>query len=101
MAKEWARSFYNSDRWIKCRDSYMQSKKYICERCGEIAVICHHKIHLTPNNIDDPDITLNWDNLKAVCLDCHNRIHGNGENVTRKGLMFDDNGNLIKTPQEK
>lgn len=97
MAREFAESFYNSKEWIKCRNGYMQSKNYICERCGNVAEICHHKIELTPDNIDSPDITLNSDLLMALCLDCHNRVHGNGD-TTREGLTFDSNGNLIQTP---
>lgn len=97
MAREFAKSFYNSKEWINSRNGYIQSKNYICERCGGIATICHHKEHLTPNNIDDLEVTLKWDCLQAVCLDCHNRIHGNGD-TTREGLMFDNNGNLIQAP---
>lgn len=35
----------------------------------------HHKIHLTPDNINDPEITLNYDNLMLLCRDCHAAIH--------------------------
>ena len=37
--------------------------------------IVHHKIHLTPNNVNNPAVTLNWDNLQLVCRDCHAEIH--------------------------
>lgn len=97
MAREFAKSFYNSKEWVKCRDGYMQSKNYICERCGSVAEICHHKKHITTSNIGDPNITLSWDNLQALCLDCHNRVHGNGDTI-QEGLTFDSNGNIIPTP---
>lgn len=99
MAKEWAESFYNSKAWIKCRNSFMESKYYVCEICNGIATICHHKEHLTPENINDPNVTLNWDNLQAVCHECHNKIHGN-TNITREGLIFNDKGELIQAPQK-
>ena len=35
----------------------------------------HHKIPLTPENVTDPDITLNWDNLMLLCRDCHAAVH--------------------------
>src|SRR5699024_10899168 len=62
-----ARAFYTSAAWIKCRTGYMQSQHYVCERCGGIGEICRHKTYITPENIHDPYITLNWDNLECVC----------------------------------
>lgn len=93
-----ARAFYSSKAWIKCRDGYMRSQHYICERCGGVAVICHHKKYITPANIHDPEITLNWDNLEALCFDCHQREHF-AASATREGLMFDETGNLIQFPR--
>lgn len=98
MAKGYALSFYNSKAWVKCRNSFMKSKNYICERCGGSAYIVHHKKHITPSNISDPSITLSWDNLQALCLDCHNVVHGKG-GACIDGVSFDKNGDLIYTPQ--
>lgn len=58
----------------------MRSRRGLCEEClkkGLItpAEIVHHKIHLNGDNINDPNITLNWDNLEAVCRKCHAEIH--------------------------
>ena len=39
------------------------------------AEIVHHKIELTPDNIDNPLITLDFSNLEAVCRECHAQIH--------------------------
>lgn len=97
MAKEYAKGFYNSIQWIKCRSSFMKSKNYICERCGGLAKIVHHKKHITPMNINDFNITLNWDSLQALCLECHNSVHGIG-GATVDGVAFDENGDLIYTP---
>jgi len=97
MAKDYAKAFYNSKAWIACKNGYMQSQHYICERCGDIATVCHHKIHLTPENIHDPYITLNWERLEAVCITCHNLEH-NSKGIIREGLAFDSQGNLVKTP---
>jgi 5-methylcytosine-specific restriction endonuclease McrA len=95
MAQDYAIGFYNSTAWIKCRTGYMQGQNYICEKCKGVATICHHIIEITEDNINDVNITLSWDNLMAVCLDCHNKIHGNNE-ITQEGLRFDDKGNLVK-----
>ena len=94
MSKDYATQFYNSRAWIKCRDGFMGSKGYICERCGGLAYICHHIIHITPANIHDPNITLSWDNLMALCVEDHNNIHGSTS--TAEGLMFDSRGNLVE-----
>ena len=37
--------------------------------------IVHHKVHITPVNINDESVTLNFDNLELVCRDCHAELH--------------------------
>lgn len=93
--QKYAEWFYKSKAWIKCRNSFMESKHFTCERCGHRAVIAHHKKHITPDNINDPYITLNWDNLQALCMKCHAEAHGGGSGVP-EGYSFDSNGNLIE-----
>ena len=78
--KEYAESFYKSQAWKKTRAAYAKSMGGLCERClkyghynpGEIV---HHKIHITPENITNPDIALNFDNLELLCRDCHAYMH--------------------------
>ena len=72
--------FYKTIKWKECRKAYMKYARGLCEEClkkGLItpAEIVHHKIHLTPENMNDPNIALNWDNLEAVCRPCHAEIH--------------------------
>ena len=79
--KDYARQFYSSKAWQKTRTAYAKSKRNLCEVClakGIItpAEIVHHKIELTPQNIIDPTITLNWNNLQCVCRECHAAAHG-------------------------
>lgn len=96
MAKEYAVSFYGSRAWEQCREGYMISRHYVCELCGAAALICHHIVPITPQTINDWNVTLNWDNLLAVCRECHSQLHGSRPTV--EGLIFDGNGNLCKTP---
>lgn len=96
MAKDYAKSFYHSQQWRSTQRAYMISKNYICERCGKVASIVHHKTYITPGNIHDPNITLNWDNLEALCSTCHQNEHFLKGGVTAEGLAFDENGNLIQ-----
>jgi 5-methylcytosine-specific restriction endonuclease McrA len=70
----------------------MASQYYICERCGEPAKIVHHKTYINRDNINDTSITLSWDNLEALCQDCHNKEHHKAD--TRR-YSFDENGNVI------
>ena len=102
MAKEWAKWFYKSKEWLECRAAYILSVHGLCERClskrkYKPGHIVHHIIHLTPGNINNPEITLSWDNLEYVCLGCHNEEHGVGkaEDVTREGLRFNEFGDLL------
>lgn len=92
--KEWAKPFYKSKAWRNCRDAYFISKHGLCERCGRPGLIVHHRIYLTPQNINDPNATLSWDNLELLCQDCHNKEH-HGTDVTAEGLCFNENGELV------
>ena len=94
MAKDYAESFYKSDSWERTRAAFAASKFYICERCGRPGSIVHHKVYITPANINNPAVTLSWDNLELLCQDCHNREHHAGE-VVREGLAFNAEGELI------
>ena len=78
--KPYAEKFYKSKAWRQCRDSYAKAAGGLCERClakgiFQPGIIVHHKIEITPETIDDPNITLNWNNLEFVCRDCHAELH--------------------------
>ena len=76
----YAEAFYNSGAWKECRESFKKSKRYLCEDClakgmftpGEIV---HHITHITPENVNDPSITLNFNNLRLLCRKCHGEEH--------------------------
>lgn len=98
MAQPWAKSFYNSHQWAQVRDYIMMRDRYTCKRCGRPAQEVHHKEHLSLDNIGDPNITLNPDNLVALCRDCHFRQHEEdaGRTACEPGFRFDENGQLIR-----
>lgn len=78
--KPWAKAFYLTAPWRHCASAYAKSKGGLCEQCLKRGLIVpgrivHHKIHLTPNNINDPTVSLNWDNLELLCMDCHAMQH--------------------------
>lgn len=104
--KPWAEHFYASKAWKLTRDAYLKSKHHLCERHlpanPTVASIVHHKVCLSAENINDPMISLCWDNLEALCQECHNQEHhGSPSNLCYE---FDEEGNLLpkeKTPSQK
>lgn len=94
--KPYAAAFYNSQAWKQCRDAYFKSVGGLCELClkeGKITPgeIVHHRIHLNPSTIKNPDITLAWDNLQCVCREHHAELHG----AKLKRYKLDDLGRVI------
>lgn len=51
---------------------------------------------MTENNINDPQITLNHDNLELLCNSCHSREHKPRIKACRDDVVFDDNGDLVR-----
>lgn len=93
--------FYSSGAWKNCRASYKKSVGGLCERClsrgiytpGEI--VHHSKQHVTPDNVDDPEVCFSFDNLMLVCRKCHAEIHEEmyGHDVRR--YRVDERGNVV------
>ncbi|KSU89821.1 MULTISPECIES: HNH endonuclease [Priestia] len=90
--KPFAKKFYKSSAWLKCRAAYIKMRHGLCERCSGPGKIVHHKEYLTPDNIDDPNITLNFNKLEYLCQDCHNKEHHEKHGVTVQGVIFDESG---------
>ena len=98
MAAPWAKHFYTSKAWIKNKNAYLASQDGLCERCraqGKLvpATIVHHRIHLTPELIQDPHYSMAWSNLEALCEACHNREHFAQESPQRFAWSAD--GSLL------
>ena len=111
--KEEFKRFYNSSKWQKCRRLVLERDNFVCVLCGEqVAEEVHHICKLTRDNIDNPNITLNPDNLISLCKSCHNLQHerfnkeatkrGTGKRLsaTVEGLTFDSNGELVQVQSE-
>lgn len=104
MAREFSKAFYHSKLWQDTRELILKRDNYLCVHCGRPAEEVHHKIRLTPINIEDLNITTNPENLISLCKDCHFEEH-RGEHATGRQskedypYVFDANGNLIKAEQ--
>lgn len=93
--KDFAESLYKSKRWQSTRAAYLRSVGGLCERCLKKglyrpAVIVHHKVYITPETIDNPDITLSWNNLIALCRQCHEDEHRGSD----RRYSIDEYGNV-------
>lgn len=81
--RAWANKFYGGTAWKNCRKAVMQNRRGLCERCLARGLLVpatqvHHIIPITPENIEDVNITLNPDNLIILCKPCHDAQHSNG-----------------------
>lgn len=80
MAETWAMRLYQSPEWQALRLGLIQSRGLLCQKCGrlvtdETKLIGHHIQELTPENVTDPNIALNPDNIELICDKCHNEEH--------------------------
>lgn len=92
-----AKRFYNSQRWKKCRASYISSVPGgICEHCNDaVGYIVDHVEEINMQNINNPEITLNHNNLQFLCLECHNRKTFKKYSSIREGFTFNEDGEFI------
>lgn len=95
MAREFARRFYKSAAWQQARELALLRDHGLCQTpgCFMPAQEVHHKIELTPENIEDPAVALCIDNLTCLCRDCHMRIHRAKEENSR--YFFDETGRPV------
>ena len=96
MSKE-THVFYGSALWKNCRASYLKSVGGLCELCKAEGIITpaeevHHRIKLDASNVKDPNITLSWSNLQALCRRHHDEIHGR---AFKRRCHFDNMGRCI------
>lgn len=99
--------FYNSKVWQDVRQTILMRDKYLCQHCKvSPASEVHHIKHLTENNVDDPNVSLNPDNLVSLCWKCHREQHkaddGKGRLMQESNpYTFDSNGMLIPKENKK
>lgn len=69
-----------------------------CEACHKVpGYIVHHKVTLTEDNIDNPNVSLNHDHMAYVCKECHDKFDGHGLGNKKAALLvgFDASGQPI------
>lgn len=79
MALDPIHAFYCRKEWLDLAQACKIKSGGVCSRCGSINDMSelrpHHKIELTLENVDDPRIALNPDNIEVLCRECHDLAH--------------------------
>lgn len=96
MAQSWAEKFYSSPQWKRAREAYRRKVGGLCERCLQSGLynpgeIVHHRVALTPENIDNPKVSLSFDNFMLLCRECHEAVHGAGQ---KRRYSIDEDGTV-------
>jgi predicted kinase len=86
--------FYNGEDWRFCKAQVTQERLkeggLFCEHCGGVivksfnpnannnkgAIVYHHKIPLTAENVNNAYISINPENIAVLHWQCHNEVHG-------------------------
>ena len=66
---------YTSKAYRRAKEDY-RKRILFCERCGALGTQVHHKVRLTVNNLDDPEISIGQANFELLCDACHEKEHG-------------------------
>lgn len=101
MAYKVRDKFYVSSEWVKLRNSYI-SEFPLCEVCEKkgLVVVATEIDHKVPVRINS-DLSLDWDNLQALCHRCHMKKTKAVDNRLLQGLKpkawmgADADGNLL------
>lgn len=85
MALDPIHAFYCRKDYLTLAQACKIKSNGVCAKCGNVFDINelrpHHIIELTLDNIDDPNITLNPNNIEVLCHNCHNEIHNRFSNA--------------------
>ena len=85
--------FYKSQEWANCKalvlNDRLKDGAIYCEHCGKVilssfnpnannnkgAMVFHHKVYLTNQNVNDASISINPNNIAILHWSCHNAVH--------------------------
>ncbi len=86
--------FYARKAWSDLRWVLIIQRHGICARCGQSfandtsKLIGHHKIELTEDTVNIPQMALNPENVELLCIGCHNHQHRRGFRKQRQVLII-------------
>ena len=64
-----------------------------------LGYMVHHKQYLNKSNIYDANITMGFENLELLCIDCHNKEHFELREFTEDGQLREQNNNVMDCVQ--
>ena len=78
--KQFASVLYNTKKWQQMRRLVWRRDRGLCQECLKKGIIrqgeaVHHIVEITPDNVSDPNIALNPENLVTLCRQCHKAMH--------------------------
>ena len=83
--KQTMHAFYASSKWKKLRTKALKRDHYSCVNCKAKGILTTSRLEV--DHIKEveyyPDLSLQLDNLRTLCRDCHNKRH-NRYQRTRK-----------------
>lgn len=90
-SRELRRKHYNTTEWRKLRETYIKQHP-ICEEClakGKItpAEDIHHKISPFKDGECNKTLFLDYNNLQALCKQCHSAKHNNPNKVSIQDVI--------------
>ena len=87
-------NFYASKKWRLFRmcliaEKLKETGTIRCEHCDKIVsnekeIELHHIRELTHTNVNDYNISLNQENIRLLCHECHNKRHGRYGTLQKK-----------------
>lgn len=91
MAIDPIHAFYCRKDYLSLAQSCKIKSGGVCARCGGVFDVDelrpHHIEPLTLENVDDPHVALNPDNIEVLCHACHNAVHARfGNAVGNKNI---------------
>ena len=94
------KEFYRSQAWRRARAAYIAYRVAtdggMCEKCGQaLGKIVHHKIWLDDTNCNDQEISLNPNNFRYECQECHNQER-DPRLATPGRCQYGPNGEIIR-----
>ena len=95
------KQFYKTMAWRRARDAYIKQRIAIdgglCEVCGQdTGMIVHHMVWLNDSNVNDPEISLSFNNFRYECQTCHNKEKDPVKDQAQGRCKYGPDGEILR-----
>lgn len=90
------KQFYATRLWKDTRQQVLHDALFTCADCNSRASEVHHVTALTEANVDDWNISLNPNNLLALCTSCHSKRTNGYTGDVGEQYRFNEYGEVVK-----